>query len=221
MNKENNEKKQNNNRQLWMDIAAWTIVVFGLLLVALGIVYGIISMAHEIAEPSTESGGTVGIPTLALSISLFISTLIAFAIIFAAVYFLFWDKIKESLDVRQKNVKANIAIANYKAAQAEKNLQVSEKHISDSEREGKEIVDESKREANTVKKEIVAEAKSQSEGILIQSREQIEREKQQMESQIRQEILETSLLAAEKIIEKELDADTNKKMIEELINSLK
>lgn len=218
MNKDNKENKTTENKsQLYKDIAAWAIVVIGLLFVAAGIIYGIVSMALEI-----ENGeAIIGIPTLTMSLSLFIATLIAFALIFAAIYFLLWDKIKDGLDKRQKNVAANVAIANYKAAQAEKNFKVSEKEIKKAEAEGKEIIASKKKEANSAKKDIMNEAKTQSEGLLEQSREQIEREKLQMEDQIRKEILETSLLAAEKIIEKELDADSNKKMIEELIDSLK
>ena len=200
-----------------MDIGAWAIVILGLILVTVGIVFGIVSMANEVSEGEA----TVGIPTLELSLSLFIATLIAFVFIFLGTYFLFWDKMKEGLDKRQKNVAANIAIANYKAAQAEKNYKVSEKEIIESELKGKEIISDSKKKGATVKKEIVSEAKMQSEDLLEKTRDQIERERQQMEDQIRKEILETSLLAAEKIIEKEFDADTNKKMVEELIESLK
>ncbi len=218
MNKDNKQvKTTEEKKQRYMDIGAWTIVIVGIVFVIVGILFGIISMSIEIAN----GDATVGIPELELSLSLFIATLIAFGIIFLAVYFLLWDKIKDGLDKRQKNVAANIAIANYKAAQAEKNYKVSEKEIATAEAQGKEIISESKKKGTAAKKEIVAEAKTQSEDILVQAREQLERERQQMESQIRKEILETSLLAAEKIIEKELDADANKKMIEELIESLK
>lgn len=216
MNKDNKDSK-NEKKNIWMDIAAWSIVIIGILLVILGIVFGIIQMANEIAE----GDATVGIPTLKLSLSLFFATLIAFAIIFAAIYFLFWDKIKTGLDDRKKNVESNIAIAKFKSDEAEKNFKISEDEIKKAELEGKEIINESKKEAIVVKKEIMTDAKDQSEELLTQSREQIEIEKKQMESQIRQEILETSLLAAEKIIEKELDEDANKKMINDLIKSLK
>ncbi len=215
MSKSNNKKE--NNKKLWMDIGAWTVVIIGLVFVVVGIVFGIVQMANEIAE----GDATVGIPTLQLSLSLFLATLIAFGIIFAAIYFLFWDKIKISLEERKKNVESNISIANYKAEQAEKNLKISKEEIENSKVEGKEIISQYKKEANEIRKEIMQEAKIQSEDMMNQSRDQIEREKSQMESQINQEILETSLLAAEKIIEKELDPEINKKMIEELIESLK
>lgn len=219
MNKENKEKKEfkltDEKKQLLKDIAAWSIVVIGLLLVLVGLVYGIVDLA------TITEGENIGLPTLELSFSLFIATFISFGLLIAAVYFLFWEKIEKSLDTRQKNVKANIAIASYKAAQAEKNLEESEQTIKESKIEGKEIVDAHKKEGNEIKKEIISEAKEQSESMLGKTREQIEREKQQMEDDIRKQILETSLLAAEKIIEKELDQDANQKMINELIEKLK
>lgn len=169
---------------------------------------------------SSESG-YVGIPELSLSLSLFFATLIALALIFSLTFFFFWEPMKEHLIKREENINTNIDEAFNKNKEADEILIRSKETEQASRAKAKEIVNESKKEAVVVKNEIIDDSKKKSESMINKSREQIQKEKDSMSDDIRKEILETSILAAEKIIEKELDKDANERMINELIESIK
>lgn len=213
-----NPKKKNSEKKeiSWKNVFAWIIVIISLLISFVGVVVGIVFTALEIRD-----GAPIGLPTLRLSASLFFATIISLGIILTLSYFLFWKKIKVHLDTRRKNIITNISAASYKNKEAERNHALSQEEIKISKETSKEIIQEGRKEGTKQKNEIENKAKINSNNLLSKAREQIKIEKIAMEEEIRKEILETSILAAEKIIEKEIDESANKKMIDELIDSLK
>ncbi len=201
------------------DIIAWIVVGMALTLIFVGVIIGIISQAFDIVANDKDTS-EVGIPALQLSASLFIATIFALSILILLIYKLFWHKMKKHLEIRKENISANISVAKYKNEEAEENYKKSEISLKGSKSEGNKIIEASIKEAKIEKRSIKDETKKEADLILERAREQIEREKASMESDIKKEILETSILAAQKIIEKELDEKTNKKMINELIDKL-
>lgn len=224
-----NQKDKNKSKIKWKDMSSenkkdkiieiigWIILTLTVLsLIALSITAGIISF-NEL-----EAGDVAGVPVgIEFAFAMFIATLFALAVVFALVYFFLWEPMNNHLEKRTTNIETNIDAASYKNKEADKNYEKSLKTEKEANREAKEIIGESKQIAVKQKREILNETKLESAKILEQSRSQIEKEKDQMRQEIKQEILETSLIAAEKIIEKELDSDVNNRMIEELISELK
>lgn len=203
------------------DLIAWIVVISALVIIFASIIIATVFTAIEIAEGISNGEGKVGIPTLQLSFSLFFATIIFLAILFVLVYFLFWDKIKEHLEVRKETISKNISEASEKNIEAEKNLELSAKELSSTKVKAGEIIDASKKEASIERREAKEQTKKETDAMIERTREQIEREKKAMEDDIRNEIISTSMIAAEKIIEEKLDEESNKKMIEELIDNLK
>lgn len=166
--------------------------------------------------------GVAGVPlSVQYALALFIATLISILIILIIVKKFFWKPLNNHLESRKENIASNINEASLKNEESKLNYEKSLKEKEKSKKNAKEIIEASKKEAILKKREILDDAKKQSEKILEQSRNQIEKEKIQMMQEIKNEIIETSLMVAEKIIEKEIDNKTNEKMIEELLLSLK
>ncbi len=198
----------------------WIILIFTVIsIVVLALVSGYISFT-ELAE--SESGMPAGIPlSLEYALALFISTLIALSVVFMLVTIYFWKPMKEHLEVRKNNIEANIAAASHSQAAAENKWAEAKQAKAKVKEEAKEIIAESKLEADRERRRILDQTKNEQNSIIEKSREQIEKEKAQLQDDIRKEILTTSLLAAEKIIERELDAAANEKMVNELLEALK
>ncbi len=211
--------KVDNGIDKMLTVAAWFILIFTVIsIVVLAIFSGLVSF-KELAE---GEGMPAGIPlSLQYALALFISTLIALFIVFILATVFFWKPMKEHLEVRRTNIETNIAAAAHSREVAEEKLHKIEMEKREIRAQAKEIISESKQEADRERRKILDKAKDEQNSIVEKSREQIEKEKAQMYDDIRNEIISTSMLAAEKIIEKELDADANKKMVNELLEALK
>ena len=127
----------------------------------------------------------------------------------------------DHLKIRKENIETNIELSSYKNKIAEKELKDSMEQNRRAKIEANKIIENSKIAANNQKKIIIDELKEKTNKIIEQSREQIEKEKKLMEEDIKNEILSTSILMAEKIIQKNLNSESNKNMIDELLKSLK
>ncbi len=201
-------------------LIGWVILLFTVVsIVLLALVSGYVSY-KELAEG--EGGMPGGIPlSLEYALSLFIATLISLFVIFLITAIYFWRPMKQHLQVRKQNIETNIDAASYTRKAAEANWLESKEAKINAKSEASKLLAEIKLKADKERRETLEQTKREQDLLIEKTREQIEKEKEQLKDDIRNEILSTSLLAAEKIIEKELDANTNQKMIDELINSLK
>ncbi len=209
--------------EVGVKMIGWVILIFTVLsIVILALVSGYISFT-ELVESAEEGGGMpAGIPlSLEYALALFVSTLISLSVVFMLATIYFWKPMKEHLEVRKNNIEANIAAAKHSQVAAENKWAEAKRERNLVREEAKEIIAESKVEADRERRRILDQTKNEQNSIIEKSREQIEKEKAQLQDDIRNEIISTSLVAAEKIIEKELDAAANEKMVNELLDALK
>ncbi len=214
---------QANKVEGFIKLVGWIILIFTVLsIVILAFVSGYISFS-EMAEAAEDGGGMpAGIPlSLEYALALFVSTLISLSVVFMLVAIYFWRPMKEHLEIRKSNIAANIEAASHSQVAAENKWAEAKRAKLEVKEKAKEIIAESKVEADRERRKILDQTRAEQNSIIEKSREQIEKEKAQLQDDIRKEILSTSLLAAEKIIEKELDSDANKKMVNELLEALK
>lgn len=211
----NNFKEMNKDKIL--NIVGWSILAITVVsLFILSIVSSILGF-KELAD----SNGIGGIPlSLEYAGAIFIATVFSIGVITLLVYFFLWGPLTKGIDSRKEKIENNIQEASMKNKLAESNFKESLKETKSAKIEAKEIIANSKKVANEEKKNILDSSKIESTKILENTREQINKEKKAMRNEVKNEILSTSLLAAEKIIEKEIDSEANKKMIEELISKL-
>lgn len=86
--------------------------------------------------------------------------------------------------------------------------------------EAREIVDSAKKRSDQLKDEILQEAKAEAQKISERAMLDIEREKQNMLADLKAEVVEIAMLAATKVVEKDLDPNTHKTMINKFIDEV-
>ncbi len=156
------------------------------------------------------------VPTVAIVIGTVISLLIVFWIISYFVYF----PVKDIVEKRSEKIRKDLVTAEKLNTEASKSLKRAQTAIRSSKNEATEIVAKSIDEATIVKEEIITDAKSKAVTMLKQARDQIVHEQKEAEGQINDEITKIAMLAATRIIEKEINPKTNKKLINDLISEL-
>lgn len=139
-----------------------------------------------------------------------------FLIVLIAKHF-FWDKALDYLKRREDAIQEDLNAAAQSKAEAQSMKVQYEQQISDARGEAHAILESAKSNASMEKKEVLHKARLEAEGLKEKAFADIEREKIQVRKQMKNEIADVAFLAAEKIVEKELDEDKHKKYVDDFI----
>lgn len=147
--------------------------------------------------------------------------LTATIILFLAVRFLVWDKITKIIEEKEKNEQEAFDALN----QAKKETQeIYEKAKIDEEKAKKEafeIVERAKQRSYVEAEEIIKRANIDANMKLEKAKEEIDLEVKNARGQIKKEIVENAYMLAEKIINKEIDAEKHQELVNDFVKELK
>ncbi len=163
----------------------------------------------------SEAGGATQ-PTLAL-VSIdpgtIIFTLINTLIIFLIFRFFLYKPVCKILDKRKEMAAAEIAEAQAAKESAAKAEQEYLDRLAAAKTEAAEIVKQATARAQAREEEIVAEANKQAQSIRAKAESDIERDKKRAINEIKDEISEMVVLAASKVVEREISEKDNEEII--------
>lgn len=146
------------------------------------------------------------------------ATLVNFVILLLFLKHFLFDKVNKVIDNRNSDVRDTIYETERKLQEAEKLKESYERQIAGLQEEGREIVREAKLKADAQAKDILQEAENRTAMLLKQTENEIERLKKKSLEEMRQEIGALAILAAEKILEKELDHKEQQAVIGRIID---
>lgn len=130
----------------------------------------------------------------------------------------FWDKLLAFIDKRQKLIQNNIDSSEQLKAEALKEKQAYDAQLASAGSKANAIIDRAKREAKAEKEQILAEARSQADNIGRAAQEEIERDRLRAAGEMKDAITDVALAAAGQILGAEIDADKQKKILDDLID---
>lgn len=130
----------------------------------------------------------------------------------------FWDKLLAFIDKRQKLIQNNIDSSEQLKAEALKEKQAYDAQLASAGSKANAIIDRAKREAKAEKEQILAEARSQADNISRAAQEEIERDRLRAAGEMKDAITDVALAAAGQILGAEIDADKQKKILDDLID---
>ena len=140
-------------------------------------------------------------------------------LVFFFVKFL-WKPMVAFMAKRALYIEGNINEAKELNEKAKVHIQKSQQLARDGALEYKEIVERAKEDGQKVKASLVEEGKKEAENKILQANRRIESEKQKAQDDMKQEIVDIALEAAKQIIDKEIDEDSNRKLINDFINEV-
>lgn len=175
---------------------------------------GLIGMLSASAAAEPEYAGFFGIEFWSL-----LFTWINLLILFLLMKRFLYKPVKKMLESRKNEVEQTYREADEAKENALSMQKEYEAHLQNAKEEAKELVRTATRKAQLRSEEIVAEAHEKSAGMIKRAEEQIENEKKQAVNEIKNEISDMALLAAEKVVGKELNKAEHERLIEEFIDS--
>jgi F-type H+-transporting ATPase subunit b len=151
---------------------------------------------------------------------LMIWTLLVFGVSMAILYKLAFPRIAEALDKRQRMIEDSIDSANKTKAEAAELLEEYRDRLKEARAQSDEIVSRARKAAEATEHEALEAARARREELLEQSKRDIEAQTNKALQDIRREVADLTVLATEKVTRKALNADDQKRLVEEALSEL-
>jgi len=131
-----------------------------------------------------------------------------------------WKPLLAAIDAREKSIRDAIEQADRDRERAEGLVKEHRDLLAEARRERAEAVEQGQRDAERVKDEILAKARAQRDQVLKQTEEQVEAGLRKARGELRSTAVDLAILAAEKLLTRNLDDATQRKLVEEHLADL-
>jgi F-type H+-transporting ATPase subunit b len=204
-------------------------IIIGVILMIGGIILDSkISLTEEEIKAAGEHAGhfkvaflnTLEQQGLPINPAITIATIGVLLITFPAIKAFYTGPLKASLDERNGNLESTFQEVESLRNEMTAMKSDYEKKLAESEAEAREKINAQIKEAQALRQSLMAEAASKSDALIKQAQEEIAGEKSKALRDIQVHVTDLSLLAAEKIVGKNMDTETNRKLVADFIKDL-
>lgn len=147
--------------------------------------------------------------------------LLWFGILFGVVLYLLrryaFGPILRAIDERQAGINRSLDDAELAARSVEENRQKAEQVLTDASVQAQEMMRRAEKTGAELHDQARADARAEAVRIVEKARAEIERERAAAVADIRRQAVDLALAAAGRVIERNLDADVNRRLAEETI----
>ena len=147
-------------------------------------------------------------------------SVITFLILLVVLKKIAWSPIIEALESRESQIKEALNSAETARENAEKASQDYDDLVKKARAEAQEIVSESKATGERVRQEIKNTAEKEADDIINKAKAKIESEREKAINEIRSVAIDFSIEAASKVIERNLDSEDNRRIINDTIKEV-
>ena len=147
-------------------------------------------------------------------------TLIVFLFLFFILGKFVFPKITAAVEAREKALEEAIEGAKRDREAAARALAEQQAQIEAARNEAQKIIVEGRQIGEKVRAQMIEETQTQQQQMLERARREIEAEKTNAIAEIRREAIELAIAGASKVIEKNLDDASNRKIVESFLSSI-
>jgi F-type H+-transporting ATPase subunit b len=151
---------------------------------------------------------------------LIVWTLISFFLLLILLWKLAYPQILKAMKKREETIQQQLEEARKTKQEAENLLEEYRRQLSEARSEAQKVINEGKELGENMRKEIVQKAQQESNQIVKRAQEEIELQKQKAILELQEKIADLSIMAASKIINKSLDTEDHRRLVEEYISKV-
>ncbi len=145
---------------------------------------------------------------------------LAFVIVFVLLAWKAWPAIKKSLQDREDKIRGDLEHAESVRNQAETELADYQRQLADARNEAGRIIEEARQSAEQVRKDLIARAEVDAAEIRSKASDDIRAASERAMADIQGKVSDLSIELAERIVQQNLDRDTQIQLIENYINEV-
>tara|TARA_Y100000815_G_scaffold255285_1_gene262023 strand:- start:93 stop:680 length:588 start_codon:yes stop_codon:yes gene_type:complete len=175
-----------------------------------------------LASEGSGNGDTSGWMEKWLSFDpgLFMWTIVTFFIVLAILKWKAWGPLINALDKREEDIREALASAEKARQDAEKASSEYEDMMKKARVEAQQIVADGKAAGERVKNDIESAANDKANEIIEKAKAQIDAERRKAIQEIKSSVVDLSMDAAAKVIERNLDSDDNRKLVDQALEGI-
>jgi len=151
---------------------------------------------------------------------LFIWTIVTFLVLLTLLAKFAWRPLLTALDSRQETIRKALDDAAQAKLELEKLQRESAEIIKQARVEAEQVIARSRSDAERLKEELRQKAKADAEGIIRNAERQIQLETGRAIQQLRHEAVDLSVTIASKLLQRNLSAADNERLIEEALRQM-
>ena len=151
---------------------------------------------------------------------LIIWTIISFILLVILLWKVAYPQILKGMKNREQTIKQQLEEAQKTKKEAESLLEDYKRQLAEARSEAQKIINEGKSLGENMRKEIVQKAQAESNQIVKRAQEEIELQKQKAILELQEKIADLSIMAATKIINKSLNTEDNRRLVEEYVSKV-
>ena len=157
---------------------------------------------------------------LSVNPGLIIWTIIIFVLLLLLLSKIAWKPLIKSLNDREASIKDTIENAEKQNKEAQELLEQNKKALSEANATVQKLINEGRDNANKIRDDIMKKANDDSRKMIEQAKVEIIQQQNSALEQLKDEISDIAIKAAEKIINTNLDANKQKKIINDFLNRI-
>ncbi len=157
------------------------------------------------------------VEALGISLTEFVFYLINFLILVGVLTKFLYKPFLNVLETRKQTIQDALDNAELVNKRADEKMESYNRRIANVEEEGREIIKEAKARADAQAAEIIKEANEKADKMIKAAEQQIALEKQKAVEDMKQHVAALALLAAEKIVERDIAQVGQEKIVDEII----
>jgi F-type H+-transporting ATPase subunit b len=158
---------------------------------------------------------------LGITWSSLIAQLVNFGVLFVLLWVVGYKPLMRTFDERARKIKDSMEQAEQVKSQAAKAEEDLKKQIEVGRKEGQEIVTRAIRSGEELRQKAQLEARKDGEAIIATARTEIQRERDEAIIEIRHEFADLAITAAEKVIDRSLDKQAHRDIIDKVLEQSK
>ena len=151
---------------------------------------------------------------------LIIWTIISFILLVLLLWKGAYPQLLKGMKNREETIKQQLEEAQKTKKEAENLLGDYKSQLAEARSEAQKIINEGKSLGENIRKEIVQKAQEESNQIVKRAQEEIELQKQKAILELQEKIADLSIMAATKIINKSLNTEDNRRLVEEYVSKV-
>lgn len=177
----------------------------------------LLAFQEHAAEPAAAAGEHASAGPFTINGGLILWTLVIFGILLFILAKTAWPAILRQIEEREHRIQADLDAAAKANADAQALLADYKAQLDSARAESAELVADARVAGEKLREEIVAKGRGEQEALLERARREIELEKDRAVAELRREAVELSLAAAEKLIERKMDAESDRKLVQDFL----
>jgi F-type H+-transporting ATPase subunit b len=145
---------------------------------------------------------------------------LSFAILLVALGKFAYPPLKQSMDARSERIRDSLAEADKAKGDAEEVLADYQRQLADARNESARIIEEARQTADSLRRDLQQRAEADIAEMRQRAGEEIEAAKDRALAEVRTQVAELAIGAAERVVERNLDRDTNRALVESFIQQV-